>query len=478
MNEITRYLNRRSLDYVRDQHPVQTIYDFNPEIGSLVYAHMKEIFTPELMNFVTNIRHIQRDEFVAGIQEITKRAAIIADREKHQLSMETQRIIAQMQVSGQVQQTQLITDAEKHGYDTQLEGLRVQANAQERMVGTQVAGQNYQADKNLEGRLGKAREYRKSVEVRENAKNRRTQLMADAQKRLHDNKLKAEQARALAFENATKVREKGETDRTKHLADAQKRGYDTQLKIQERNAVAYERANQAEQDSLRDREAIRAKGQYEIVKEQVAGQNYQADKNLEGRLAEVSAVKEGQRQETERTRINAQTMLEIELAKNRYDNMVWEAIERKEIHISDNDYKAFCLQAEYTAESLKHSKEVELAIARGASEDRLRGLMRQLEVYHDLGIKRINTRYNVEKTKRIKEFERTKRSMFQSLCQSRALVAQAKEETKRQGYEAVQESIKAIAPIMLATGCDYIEAEVQASNGVYVHSRLRKWRKK
>ena len=360
--------------------------------------------------------------------------------------MRTTENVVGMQESGHVKRTQLTTAAQRHGYDTQLRAREIEAGTLERNVRTQVSGQRHIADRNYDGRVAEATAFERANQVTQNSLRDRdairargqheiTKEYASSQRHAADRNLEGKLARYGSLERSAQVREKSETERTRLATDAQQRGYATQL-----------RARQHEADSLERSVQVREKS------------------------------------ETERTRIKAKTMLEIERAKYAIDYKITKAHEQGVIHLSNNNYNALCLQAQHTAAALRHSKEVEKAIALGVSRNELEAVKYKAQLNYDVEIKNLQKgekiHYSTEERKRIEDTNRTRRLMFRSLCESRALIAQEQEKTKRQGYVAIGDSIKYATEVMKEQGSSYVEVDSRASNGVGVSTRIRSFKKK
>ena len=67
---------------VEQTHPLDLLYQNNPEIGSLVYAKREGLLDPEMMQYMAGIRCLQHEEQIALMGEITNRLGLKYDKEK------------------------------------------------------------------------------------------------------------------------------------------------------------------------------------------------------------------------------------------------------------------------------------------------------------------------------------------------------------------------------------------------------------
>lgn len=204
---------------LRNTTPLDALYDLNPEIATLAYAHREKLLSPQILPYVARFRELQSDERIATIGALVEK-----------LKIETGAEVAKYGVDGQVEMTRLSEDGLTTRTGIVQDGLtkrtkmesEVKFDYQKKMhelgmhhLDSQVEMTRFSEDgltRREEIRMNGLRDLQK---LKYDANVRMLQSHIDGQKYLSDNQLKATHVEAEAYKQAMQTREsiRAETER-------------------------------------------------------------------------------------------------------------------------------------------------------------------------------------------------------------------------------------------------------------------------
>lgn len=131
--------------------PMDVLYNINPELGALAYAHRHEILTPDLMPLIANFRELQSREKIEVMRSIIQKLGIEAHEREIIAGINGEITKARISEEGLTTREGIISDREKYNSDNQLRGIR--ANAEAMLEGERVhSGRDkYISDNELKG---------------------------------------------------------------------------------------------------------------------------------------------------------------------------------------------------------------------------------------------------------------------------------------------------------------------------------------
>lgn len=122
-------------------HPLDVLYQINPEIASLAYANRKNWLNSEILPHLARFRECQTHEKVALLDSIVRKSTIDSNE---RIQMEVQRtleVIAQIEQEGEIKIETIKTDgmieSQRIKYDAETEMVRVQTQAAKEIVQVQ-----------------------------------------------------------------------------------------------------------------------------------------------------------------------------------------------------------------------------------------------------------------------------------------------------------------------------------------------------
>lgn len=185
-------------------HPLDVLYQVNPEIASLAYANKENWLSSEIMPHLARFRECQTTEKVALLNYIVERSAIDSNERIQMEAQRTMEAIAQIEQEGEIkvetirtagiiESTRIRYDAEKEINSVQAEAakdmMRVQSQAaldvqklkyeaDIKIVQEHMNGQRYLSDNQLRATIVEAKALRDAIvfseRMRAMSKDRRT----------------------------------------------------------------------------------------------------------------------------------------------------------------------------------------------------------------------------------------------------------------------------------------------------------------
>lgn len=120
---------RNSKSPIEYYSPLDVLYHFNPELGTLAYARRAELLTPDLMPLFVKWREFQSHEKIEAMRSIIHKLGIEAH--EREILAEINGSITRTKISedGLTNREGIISEREKYNSDNQLRGIRTQAEA-------------------------------------------------------------------------------------------------------------------------------------------------------------------------------------------------------------------------------------------------------------------------------------------------------------------------------------------------------------
>ena len=106
MDELTDYQSpgTLSLSNIQNCHPLDLLWNINPEVTGLVYANREKWLTTEFAPYLAMFRKCQADEKIAIVRSIVDKCAIDADERQTALIAQTRERISRLETEGAITQ--------------------------------------------------------------------------------------------------------------------------------------------------------------------------------------------------------------------------------------------------------------------------------------------------------------------------------------------------------------------------------------
>lgn len=190
-------------------HPLDVLYQVNPEIASLAYANKENWLNPEVMPLIAKFRECQTTEKVALLNYIVEKSAIDSNERIQMEAQRTMETIAQIEQEGEimvetirtagiVESTRIRYDAEKEIHSIKAEAAkdmmrmqsqaaldvqRLKYEADVKIIQEHMSGQRYLSDNQLRATIVEAEALRDAIVFSERMRAMSEDRRTDAQLR-------------------------------------------------------------------------------------------------------------------------------------------------------------------------------------------------------------------------------------------------------------------------------------------------------
>lgn len=123
--------------FLSGHHPLDVLWNINPEIASIAYAHYEGLLSPEILPAIVGFRECHTQEKIATLRAIVDRLAIDADERKTHVIAQTRERLGELEREAMTAQASMAAGAQVQGQQIKSDGERdvaiIQGTAEVRM---------------------------------------------------------------------------------------------------------------------------------------------------------------------------------------------------------------------------------------------------------------------------------------------------------------------------------------------------------